>query len=171
MTSKPRVTNTGAASGNMVRDSALGLVPETLNPYLRLNTQIWEMGPLSAAYLEVARLRNANKVNCVFCKNARYDVAKAAGLTEDKVQMIDDDYPESMLGDREKLILAYTDQYLNDPASLSEELKTKLVATFTAQELVQLSIGIVQFNCFSRFAVALGGMPDELPRMEISLPE
>lgn len=170
MTGQPRVTSTQKSTGNMVRDSALGMVPETLNPYLLLNTQIWEKGPLSAADLEVARLRNARRVNCVFCKNARYDIAKEAGLSEDKVEMINDDFQASSLSDREKLVLAFTDQYLDDPAALSEELKAKLLAAFSAEELVQLSIAIVQFSCFSRFAVALGGMPDKLPIMEISLP-
>jgi alkylhydroperoxidase family enzyme len=170
MAGQPRVAGTPKPSGNLVRDSALGMVPETLEPYLLLNTEIWEQGPLSPADLEVARLRNARKVNCVFCKNARYDIARNAGLSEDKVEMIDDDFQASSLSEREKLVLAFTDQYLNDPASLDEELKIRLQSTFTAKELVQLSIALVQFNGFSRLAVALGGMPDELPIMEISLP-
>lgn len=171
MTGKPRVTNTQKATGNILRDSVLSMVPETLEPFVLLNTQLWENGPLSAADLEIARLRNARKVNCVFCKNARYDIAKEAGLSEDKVEMITDDYQASTLSHRDKLVLAFTDQYLNDPAGLSEELKEKLVSTFTAKELVHLSVAIVQFNCFSRLAVALGGMPDELPLMELSVPK
>ena len=67
----------------------------------------------------MARLRNARKVNCVFCKSVRYDIARDAGLSEDKVQMIEDGYNDSELSEREKLVLAFTDQYLNDPGAIT----------------------------------------------------
>ncbi len=171
MASKPRVINTQEPTGNIVRDSALGLVPETLDHYMGLNRQIWASGPLSAAEIEIARLRNARKVNCVFCKSVRYDIAREAGLSEDKVAMIEDDFKDSELSDREKLVLAFTDQYLDDPAGLGEALKAELLATFSGDELVHLSMVVAYFSGFSRCAVSLGGMPDELPVMEISVPQ
>ena len=78
-------------TGNVVRDSALGLVTETVDPYLRFNHAIWHNGPLTAAEVELARLRNARKVNCV-CKAVRYDIAIEAGLDEAKVEQITDDF-------------------------------------------------------------------------------
>ena len=171
MTASPRVRNPNAPTGNMIRDSALGLVPETLQPYMALNRLIWEGGPLSPAEIEVARLRNARTVNCVFCKNVRYDIAREAGLDESQVAMIDEAYRDSELGEREKLIIAFVDQYYGDPSGLDEELKKRLLAAFSAEELVHLSLAIAHFSGFSRCAVALGGMPDELPVMEISLPD
>ncbi|MBN7796379.1 carboxymuconolactone decarboxylase family protein [Parahaliea mediterranea] len=171
MTSQARVTNSHAPTGNIIRDSALGLVPETLGNYMDLNRQLWEGGPLSPAEIEIARIRNARKVNCVFCKSVRYDIAQEDGLSEDRVQMIDDDYEQSNLTDREKLILAFTDQYLNDPAGLDSALKERLRQVFTPQELVHLSMVVAFFNGFSRCAVAIGGMPDELPVMTISVPQ
>jgi alkylhydroperoxidase family enzyme len=171
MTGRPRATNPNTSTGNMIRDSALGLVPETLDHYMRLNRKIWQSGPLSPAEIEIARLRNARKVNCVFCKSVRYDIARADGLSEDRVAMIEDDFRDSALSAREKLILAFTDQFLNDPAGLSESLKAELLATFSPQELVHLSLVVAHFSGFSRCAVSLGGMPDSLPIMEISLPQ
>lgn len=171
MTSQPRVTNPAEPTGNIIRDSALGLVPETLGKYMELNRELWEAGPLNPAEIEMARIRNARKVNCVFCKSVRYDIAMEAGLTEDKVQMIDDNFQQASLTDREKLILAFTDQYLNDPAGLNSELKERLQQAFTPQELVHLSMVVAFFNGFSRCAVAIGGMPDELPMMTVSVPQ
>jgi alkylhydroperoxidase family enzyme len=170
MAGRPRATNTGTPTGNMLRDSALGLVPETLGHYMALNRAIWEDGPLGPAEIEIARLRNARKVNCVFCRSARYDIARADGLTEDKVAMIQDDFRDSELSAREKLILAFTDQYLNDPGNLGDELKRQLLAEFSAAELVHLSMVVAHFSGFSRCAVALGGMPEELAIMEIPIP-
>ena len=171
MTGRPRATNSNTPTGNMIRDSALGLVPETLDHYMQLNRNIWESGPLSPAEIEIARLRNARKVNCVFCKSVRYDVAKADGLDEDRVSMIQDDYQQSDLSEREKLILAFTDQFLGDPQGLSDTLKAALLEEFNSRELVHLSMVVAHFSGFSRCAVSLGGMPEELPLMEISVPQ
>lgn len=174
MSGNRRVTETPEEkTGHIMRDSALGLVPEIINPYLVFNKSLWNDGPLSPADLELARLRNARKVNCVFCKSVRYDIAKEAGLNEEKVGQINDDYEHSeTLSHREKLILAYTDHYLDDPGGMSKELQQQLTNTFTAEELVHLSLGLVMVNAYSRAAVSLGGMPDhELPISEISVPE
>ncbi len=171
MSGAPRVVNSAKPSGNMIRDSALGLVPETLDAYMDLNRSIWVAGPLRAAELEIARLRNARRVNCVFCKSVRYDLARVDGLDESRVDMIDDDYARSGLSQREKLILAYTDQYLVNPAAIDDALKASLLEVFSPAELIHLSLAVAHFNGFSRCAVALGGMPDELPIMEISLPD
>jgi len=170
VTGRPRAVNPAQPTGDMIRDSALGLVPETLEHYLRLNRAVWASGPLGPAELEVARLRNARIVNCVFCKSVRYDIARADGLTEARVAMIDDDYLDSGLSEREKLIVAFTDQYLRDPGGIGDALKTALLAAFSRAELIHLSLAIAHFSGFSRCAVSLGGMPDELPVMEVSVP-
>ncbi len=171
MSDAPRAANSATSTGNMIRDSALGLVPETLDAYMDLNRRIWKAGPLRPAELEIARLRNARTVNCVFCKSVRYDLARMDGLDESRVEMIDDDYARSDLSEREKLILAYTDQYLVDPAAIDDALKSSLLELFSVAELIHLSLAVAHFNGFSRCAVALGGMPETLPIMEISLPD
>ena len=86
MASRPRATNPQTSTGNMIADSALGLVPETLSEYMALNRKIWESGPLPPAQIEIARLRNARKVNCVFCKSVRYDIAWPGLSPEEKAE-------------------------------------------------------------------------------------
>jgi alkylhydroperoxidase family enzyme len=171
MANKPRVNPPSLRTGNVVRDSALGHIPSVIEPYLRLNGALWRDGPLGPALIELARLRNARRVNCVFCKNVRYDIAKADGLNEAMVAQIDDDFVSSGLSEEQKVVLAFVDLYLDNPAEISPALKAKLKAHFSAAELVQLSLALVLCNTFSRFAVAMGGMPDDLPTMEISVPE
>jgi len=170
MTGKPRASAPVRKTGNPIRDSALGLVAGTIEPYLALNRALWLDGPLSPAEVELVRLRNARTVNCVFCRSVRYDVARAAGLTEDKVAQIDDDYATSGLSPREKLLLAFYDNYWKNPALLAPELQQQLEAEFSAAELVHLSLVAAVFSAFSRCAVALGGMPESLPAMEVSVP-
>ncbi len=165
-----RVRAPDSSTGNVIRDSALGIVPQTLAHYLPLNAAIWDEGPLNPAEIEMARLRNAQRVGCVLCKAVRYDIAIEAGLDEDKVQLIGDQFENSALTPREKLIIAFTDQYLNNPGVPPPALRQQLQAEFTPQELLHLSLVVAYFNGFSRCAVALGGMPDEMPRTEISVP-
>lgn len=170
MTSVSRVSPPAGNTGNVIRDSALGIVPETLEHYLALNAAIWDAGPLCPGEIELARLRNARHTGCVLCQAVRYDVAVADGLTEDKVQLIRKDNPEMGLSERERLMMAFVDQYNLDPAGISERLQQALLAAFTEDELLHLSLLVAWFNGSSRCAVALGGMPAEMPRMEISVP-
>ncbi|MDO8860468.1 carboxymuconolactone decarboxylase family protein [Haliea sp. E1-2-M8] len=170
MTSAARVSPPAGNTGNVIRDSALGIVPETLDHYLALNAAIWDAGPLSAAEVELARLRNARHTGCVLCQAVRYDVAIADGLTEDKVQVIRQDDPAAQLSERERLIVAFVDQYNLDPAGIPAQLQQDLLAAFREHELLHLSLLVAWFNGSSRCAVALGGMPEAMPRLEISVP-
>jgi len=170
MTSASRVSPPAGNTGNVIRDSALGIVPETLEHYLALNAAIWDAGPLGPGEIELARLRNARHTGCVLCQAVRYDVAVADGLTEDKVQLIRKDNPEVGLSERERLMMAFVDQYNLDPAGISQRLQQALLAAFTEDELLHLSLLVAWFNGSSRCAVALGGMPAEMPRLEISIP-
>ena len=171
MPSKPRVQQPQGNTGNLLRDSALGLVPETLEPYAVLNKRIWYDGPLGAAELELARLYNARHVNCVFCRSVRYDIARADGLDELQVSQVDTGFADSELSERQKLILTFVDRYLNDPSALSDQEKAALRREFSGPEMAHLAMAVLLFNSFSRCAVALGGMPEELPLMEISVPD
>ncbi|MFO7550570.1 MAG: carboxymuconolactone decarboxylase family protein [Haliea sp.] len=165
-----RVSPPAGNTGNVIRDSALGIVPETLDHYLALNAAIWDAGPLGAAEIELARLRNARHTGCVLCQAVRYDVAIADGLSEDKVQVIRQDDPVAGLSEREQLMVAFVDQYNLDPAGISQQLQQALLAAFSEAELLHLSLLVAWFNGSSRCAVALGGMPEEMPRLEISVP-
>ncbi len=170
MGSEARVAAPDSNTGNVIRDSALGLVPETLEHYLPLNAAVWDDGALSAAEIEMARLRNAGHTGCAFCQAVRYDVAIADGLEEDTVTRLRGDIGASGLSEREQLILRFVDQYALDPGGMPAELQAALQEHFSAAELMHLSLLVAYFNGFSRCAVALGGMPDEMPRMEISVP-
>ena len=170
MATEARVRAPDSNTGNIIRDSSLGLVPQALEHYLPLNAAVWDAGPLNAAEIEMARLRNAGHTGCVICQAVRYDVAVEAGLDEDKVTRLRGAIDESGLGERERLILAFVDQYVLNPAGMSADFQAALQANFTPEELMHLSLLVAYFNGFGRCAVALGGMPDAMPRMEISVP-
>lgn len=157
-------------SGHVIRDSSLGLVPETLQPVIDLQAAMWHQASIGPAVMEMLRLRSARTVNCVFCKSVRYDIARADGLTEEKVSQIDDGYATSRLSEREKLVLAFADLYLHTPDRVDPALAEKLRHEFTTEEIAHMAIGLTTFHALSRCAVSLGGMPESLPVMEQSVP-
>jgi alkylhydroperoxidase family enzyme len=170
MQGKPRVSGPGTQSGNVVRDSAMGLVPETVDEILALNGHVWRESRVPPALLEILRLRNARTVNCVFCKSVRYDVARLDGLTEERAALVADGYEQSALARREKLAIALADAYLGFPAGVDAGLAARLGAEFTAAEIASMLVALVTFNFTSRTAVSIGGMPeDPLPVTVVSV--
>ncbi len=166
----PRVGTPAGTTGHVIRDSSLGLATQLIDVIVRLNDSVWRRNGVRPALIEMLRLRNARTVNCVFCKATRYDVARADGLSEATVALIDDDFATSSLGEREKAVLEFADVYLRNPGVFPVDLLQRLHGHFTAAQLCQMAVTLATFNASSRCAVALGGMPDALPTMEVSLP-
>ncbi|MBS0505641.1 MAG: carboxymuconolactone decarboxylase family protein [Proteobacteria bacterium] len=168
MTAKPRATGPTAKTGNVIRDSALGLIPETVSEIIALNGHIWNDSLIPPSLLEMIRLRNARTVNCVFCKSVRYDVARADGLSEAKADLITDGYRQSDLSQREIAALALADCYLGFPAEVTKDNATLIRSAFTQDEIASMMIALMAFNFTSRTAVSIGGMPEEpLPIVEV----
>ena len=157
-------------TGHVIRDSSLGLVAETLRPIIDLQEAIWHRASVGPAIVEMLRLRNARTVNCVFCKSVRYDIARADGLSEDKVAQIDDDFAASRLSEREKLVLAFADLYLRTPGRVDAALAERLRHEFTPEQISHMAIALTTFHALSRCAVSLGGMPEHLPVTVASVP-
>ena len=169
MTSVARVQAPPTKTGNLFRDSALGLVPETVEEIAALSRNVWQLLEIRPALLELLRLRNARTVNCQMCRAVRYDEARADGFTEEKASAVKDGYDESDLSPREKLALAFADLYLRDPKGMTPAVAQKLKAEFSDRALAQMAVALIAFNAASRSAVAIGGMPEELPLIPMSV--
>lgn len=170
MAEELRVGTPEHKTGHVIRDSSLGLVPETLQPILDLQDAMWHRASVGPAIMEMLRLRNARTVNCVFCKSVRYDIARADGLTEDKIEQIDDGFSHSTLSEREKLVLAFADLYLRTPDRVDPALAARLRQEFTPEQIAHMAIGLTTCHALSRCAVSLGGMPESLPVTEMPVP-
>ena len=71
---------------------------------------------------------------------------------------------------KQKAVLAWTDAFLAD-ALASPELKREMLAHFTPAEIVELAAANALFMGFSKIALALGDVPDNLPLMEQATPD
>jgi len=170
VSTRPRVDAPPQHTGNAIRDSALGRVPETLEEIIALNGAVWRRSLVPPALLEVIRLRNARTVNCVYCKSVRYREAREDGLTEARAALVGEGYAGSELHRREKLAIGLADAYLGFPAGMSRELALALAAEFTPEQVASMFVALMTFNFTSRTAVSIGGMPEEpLPVTLISV--
>ncbi len=161
MGTKARANAPATRTGNMIRDSALGLVPETLAEIIALNGAVWHSTLVAPALLEMLRLRNARTVNCVYCKAVRYEVARSDGLTEERAAMIDANYASSDLSEPEKLVIGLADAYLGFPVGVGAQLATRLRKEFSAAQIAAMFVALMTFNFTSRTAVSIGGMPED----------
>lgn len=161
MSREPRASAPPTRTGNAIRDSALGLVHETVTEIVELNRAVWAQSVVSPTLLEVLRLRNARTVNCVYCKAVRYAVAREDGLTEERAALIDDGYHDSELSQQEKLAIALADSYLGYPAGIAPALASELQTQFSPAQIATMLVALVTFNFTSRTAVAIGGMPEQ----------
>jgi alkylhydroperoxidase family enzyme len=115
--------------------------------------------------------RNARRIDCPICKAIRFAGARREGLTEEWVDRIRDDWAARDLAPRHKAALRAVDAFHDDAGALDEAARRELLANFTPAEIVELGAGIALFLGFSKIAVALGGLPDEIPVHEQPTPE
>jgi alkylhydroperoxidase family enzyme len=166
----PRVRPPKTTSSDPIQASPLALQPDTLDAFLRLYGVLWSRGVVDQPTKEVARIRNARRVDCPICKAIRFAGARQQGLTEDVVDRIRDDWSERDLSPRHKAALAAVDAFHDAAGALDTDARRTLEREFSPAERAELGAGIALFMGFSKIAVALGGLPDEIPVHEQPTP-
>jgi AhpD family alkylhydroperoxidase len=144
--------------------------PQAAQAFWRLYGILWSRGTVDQPTKEIARLRNARTTGCNYCKAVRFEGARDAGLTEDRVDLIDDAYATSALAPRDKTVIAYVDTMLHDPHGQSSSQRAALARELDDGQLIELTLGIGLFHGFSKIAVALGP-PPEMPTMVVPTPD
>lgn len=167
----PRVRPPDVDTSDPIEGSVLAHQPELLRAFMRLYGTLWSHGEVDQFTKEVARIRNARTVNCPICKATRFAGARAEGLGEDVVDEIRDGYEASDLAPRHKAVLAFVDAFLADPAGRHEALRARMQDHYTPAQIVELTAGLALFMGFSKIAVSLGGLPDEIPVHEQPTPD
>lgn len=167
----PRIRPPKTDSSDPVQRSALAHQPELLEAFTRLYGTLWSHGVLDLPTKELARLRNARITDCRFCRSVRFTGAREAGLCEEQVELIRDDYEQSALSPRQKAALRFTDAFLRTPGEVDEALRARMLEHFTPEEIVELAAGLALFMGFSKIAVALGQVPETMPITVMPTPD
>ena len=144
--------------------------PAVLDRFMRLYGTLWRDGIVDPATKEVVRLRNARTTGCGYCRNVRFASARDAGLTEERVALIEDGYAASSLSSREKAAIALTDVVLGRTARVDDALAGALHREFAPAEIVELGVTAALCLGFSKIAVALGTAPADMPTTVVPTP-
>ena len=99
----------------------------------------------------------------------RFDSAREAGLTEERVANIEDGY-ESRLGASESAALALTDAIIGVPDAIDETLRARLRRQFSEAEIQELTFGIGIFLAMSKVLINLGLEPESMPITQVPTP-
>lgn len=166
----PRVAPPATTSTDPIQASPLALQPALLDAFLRLYGTLWSHGEVDHAAKELARVRNARLVGCPICKAIRFREARREGLTEEILDRVHDGWRTGPLGAREKAVLGLVDAMVTGSGDLDAAGRAALLAWFTPAQIVELAAGVALFLGFSKIAVALGGLPDEIPVHEQPTP-
>lgn len=100
----------------------------------------------------------------------RFAVARQAGLTEDVVDLIDDDFEDSALGLREKVVIRFTDAFLTDPARIPTTLQAQVREVLSPAEVVELALILGAFVGFAKLRIALQLVPGEMTTRVVDTP-
>ncbi|MEE2783322.1 MAG: hypothetical protein VYE04_08175 [Pseudomonadota bacterium] len=99
----------------------------------------------------------------------RFDSARAAGLDEDKVALVEDGY-ESDLSEKESLALQLTDLIIGRPQAPAPELIERLKKHYSDAELVEISLAVGLFLGMSKVLITLGLEPKDMPVTVVATP-
>lgn len=161
MSTVPRVPSAIPGEPATLR-SVLAHRPALAAAFHRLYGTLWSEGIVSQAVKETARMRNARVTDCGFCKNVRFDGARAAGLTEEQVELIHDGYEHGALSEEQKLVLRFTDAFLVDPAHLDPAVAAAMASHFTPAEIVELTLALAMFLGMAKVLISLGTEPEAM---------
>lgn len=163
------VDDLGADAG--FRGGVLRLQPELLDAFLRYYGNLWSHGVLDHATKEAARIRNARVVDCRWCRNVRFAVAREEGLTEEVVALIDDGHGDGALDDRTKAVLAYVDAFILDPGAVPGPVRATVLRHLDTPQVVELTLILGAFLGFAKLRMALGLEPAAMPTRVVPTPD
>jgi alkylhydroperoxidase family enzyme len=158
---------TQLASGPTELDRVWGLRPE----YFALFMQDYgkSVGRIDPVLLELCRLRVAQMVESEFDQALRYRPAREAGLSEQKIAALAD-YPTSdVYTARERIILEFTEQWVIQSSSITDDDVARLQTVMSAEELMYFCKALSLIDQFARAnsafrlappAVAPSAMPE-----------
>jgi alkylhydroperoxidase family enzyme len=120
----------------------------------RLHRVIWELG--DPALLELCRLRIATLLEFEAGLRIRSKQAQAAGLTENKVELLNLWPTSPLFSDRERACLALTEQLLMDASGMTDEIIDEVLGHLSPSECYALVQAVNAMETLQRGCLVLG---------------
>jgi alkylhydroperoxidase family enzyme len=149
----------GWRHGPISWDHATDPSDAVFNDFLPAVARMRALDPVTS---ELVRLRGAAQHNCRLCKSLREGTALDAGGSETLYDDIERYETSSLVTQRAKAALRYTDALIWTPAHLVADVAAEVGARFSEAEAVELTFDIMR-NASNKIAVSLGA---DAPRVE-----
>ena len=103
-------------------------------------SDIWTGGSLGLELAYLVRLIVSSLNSCVYCSTHQIKALVKMGIDEEKIQNIHDFRAHPAFSARERLALEYGAALTQDSANISDKIAAGLVAEFSPEERVELTI-------------------------------
>jgi len=123
-----------------------------LAPFVQVTQREGPDTVLSGSIRELAILKTSMINRCGYCASHNRAFAAGTGITEEQLDAIDgQSYLESdLFSERERLAMAWAESVTLNRARSDSKLYAKLEASFSTQEIVELTFVIAMFNMINR---------------------
>jgi AhpD family alkylhydroperoxidase len=128
--------------------------PGVYKAMLDLQNRVNNSG-LEHSLQELVKTRASQINGCAFCLHMHTRDARAAGETEDRLYLLSAWRESPLYTERERAALAWTEALTRLPETgVPDDIFQALKASFTEEEMVELTLLINTINAWNRFNVA-----------------
>jgi AhpD family alkylhydroperoxidase len=133
--------------------------PAALQGMFGLERQVRQAG-FEHGLLDLVRMRASQLNGCAYCLDMHSKDARAAGETEQRLYGLDAWRETPYYTDRERAALEWTEALtLVAETHVPDDVFERVRAQFSEDEIVNLSLAIVQINGWNRLAIATRAVP------------
>lgn len=113
-----------------------------------------EMSGLEKSLLELIKIRASQVNKCAFCLHMHTRDARLAGVSEERIYLLEAWRESSFYTERERAALAWTEVLTLLPQQgATEDAYAALAAQFSEPEIVSVTLAIVAINGWNRIGV------------------
>jgi alkylhydroperoxidase family enzyme len=124
--------------------------------WLRIWNELLNGGILPVPLKEAVRVLISTKHFCGYCSTVRSNVAKARGLTEEKILATTDFEASDLFSEKERAALRFATLFkAGDDAIDSDQVYDDLKRHFTEEEIIELALLCAQTDGVGKFARSL----------------
>ena len=129
--------------------------PGPLKAMMDLQNHVNNSG-LEKSLQELVKTRASQINGCAFCLHMHTRDARAAGETEERLYLLNAWRESPLYTERERAALSFTESLtrLSETANVPDDVFDALKASFTEEEMVELTLLINAINAWNRFNVA-----------------
>jgi AhpD family alkylhydroperoxidase len=126
--------------------------PATYKALLALQATVDQCG-LERPLLELVKIRAAQINRCAFCLHMHTRDARKAGVSEERIYLLDAWQESPLYTERERAALAWTEALTLPETGAPDEVYAEVAAQFSEAEIVSLTLAIGAINLWNRFGV------------------